>query len=142
MKLEKQLATLQADTYILMLKTHNFHWNVKGELFQSLHILFEIQYNELFLAVDSIAERLRSLGFMAVGQYEEFQKLSNIKDSKEAKYKEMLKELVKSNEEVVKTATILVKIAQDENDEATADLAIARIQVHQKNIWMLRSHLE
>lgn len=91
MKLEKSLAKLQADTYILMLKTHNFHWNVKGELFQSLHVLFEQQYNELFLAVDTVAERLRSLDFKARGQYQEFQKLSKIKDSYETNYKKCLK---------------------------------------------------
>ena len=142
MKTVKQLQRLQADTYILMLKTHNFHWNVTGPYFQQLHLLFESQYNELFQAVDVVAERLRALDAEAIGQYAEFQKLSKIKDSKESKFKKMIEELVESNEAVVKTAHALVAQAQKDGDEATADLATERVSVHQKNIWMLKSHLK
>jgi starvation-inducible DNA-binding protein len=142
MKLIKQLKTLQADSYILMLKTHSFHWNVTGANFQSLHTLFETMYNELFLAVDTIAERIRALDSLAVGSYSEFQKLSKIKDSSETKSKKMIKELIDSNELLIKTAQELVKLAQKEGDEASADLAIERITIHQKNIWMLKAHLK
>lgn len=135
------LQRLQADTYILMLKTHNFHWNVSGPFFQSLHTLFENQYNELFLAVDEIAERIKSLEGKALGRYKDFQKLSSIEDSKEEVYQGMIKDLIHSNNEVVKTAKGLLKIAQGK-DEASADLAIKRIQIHEKNLWMLRSHLK
>lgn len=138
----KKLQQLQADTYILMLKTHNFHWNVTGPLFQSLHTLFEGQYNELFLAVDTIAERIRSLDEKALGSYQQFQEVSKIKDSQETKYKLMIKELIDSNQLAVLTAQEVVELAQKEKDEATADLAIERIAVHQKNIWMLKVHLE
>ncbi len=138
----KKLQQLQADTYILMLKTHNFHWNVTGPLFQSLHTLFEGQYNELFLAVDTIAERIRSLDEKALGSYKQFQEVSKIKDSQETKYKLMIKELIDSNQLAVSTAQEVVELAQKEKDEATADLAIERIAVHQKNIWMLKVHLE
>ncbi len=142
MKTVKQLQHLQSDTYILMLKTHNFHWNVRGPFFSQLHLLFEGQYTELFQAVDLIAERLRSLDAEALGQYESFQKMSKIKDSRELEYKAMIKELIQSNEEVVKTAQGLIKTAEKEDDEATADLAIERVTLHQKNIWMLKALLE
>lgn len=142
MKKHKLLQNLLADSYILMLKTHNFHWNVSGPLFQSLHSLFEIQYNDLFLAVDLIAERMRSNDIIVDANYSNFQKLSKIKDSSELKYKKMIKELIESNKAVVETAKKLVTEAQKEKDEATADLAIERINVHEKNIWMLKSHLK
>lgn len=140
-KIILNLQRLQADTYILMLKTHNFHWNVSGPFFQSLHTLFEIQYNELFLAVDEIAERIKSLDGIALGRYKDFQKLSAIEDSKELAYQGMIKDLIHSNNEVVKTAKTLLKVAQGK-DEASADLAIKRIQIHEKNLWMLKSHLK
>ena len=141
-KMVEQLQRLEADTYILMLKTHNFHWNVEGPYFQQLHLLFEGQYTELFAAVDEVAERLRAVNEKALGRYKDFQDRSKIKDSAETEYKKMIKELVESNESVVKTAQDLVKLAQKAGDEATADLAIKRIQAHQKNVWMLKSHLK
>lgn len=137
----KQLQTVQADTYLLLIKTHNFHWNVKGPNFHSLHLLFEGQYNELFLAVDTIAERLKSLEEKALGSPEEFLSVSSIKGSKESDWKKMLKELVEDNKLIVKDLKKLVKEAQGK-DDATTDLAIERIQIHEKNIWMLQSHLE
>lgn len=135
------MQTLLADSYILMLKTHNFHWNVKGPNFQQLHVLFEGQYTELFAAVDVIAERIRSQDFIVEGQYSAFIEKSKISDSSELKADKMIKELIESNFQVVKTAKELVKIAQKHDDEATADLAIERISVHEKNIWMLKSSL-
>jgi starvation-inducible DNA-binding protein len=141
MNKNKLLQQLLADSYILMLKTHNFHWNVTGPLFQSLHSLFEIQYNDLFLAVDLIAERMRSNDTIVNAKYSHFQKISKIKDSSETKYKKMIKELIESNKILVETAKKLITAAQEEKDEATADLAIERINVHEKNMWMLKSHL-
>lgn len=142
MKHIKILQKTQAETYLLLIKTHNFHWNVKGPLFQSLHTLFEAQYNELFLAVDVLAERLKALNQRALGSAEEFLKISSISGSSEEKWKKMIKELVKDHQQIVKDYNVLIKLSQKSNDESTADLAIERIEVHQKHIWMLESHLK
>lgn len=138
------LSHLLADSYTLYLKTHKFHWNVTGPMFQTLHLLFETQYNELALAVDLIAERIRALGHFAPGSYAEFSKLSSIQESAGdvPRAKEMIRELVDGQEAVVRTARKIFPAAERGNDDATADLITQRIQLHEKSAWMLRSLLE
>ncbi len=137
------LSTLLADTYTLLLKTHNYHWNVTGPMFQTLHTLFETQYNELFTAVDLVAERIRSLGYPAPGSYAQFAKLTSIKEAVGVpRAKEMIQELLRDNEAVAKTARGLFPKAAEGHDEATLDLLTGRLDVHEKAAWMLRSHLE
>lgn len=137
------LSRLLADTYTLYLKTHNFHWNVTGRMFQTLHLMFETQYTELALAVDVIAERIRSLGFPAPGTYKQYVQLSSIKEEEGVpKAEEMIKLLVEGQESVVRTARSLYVAVENANDEATADLLTQRIQLHEKTAWMLRSLLE
>lgn len=137
------LSHLLADTYTLYLKTHNFHWNVTGPMFQTLHLMFETQYTELALAVDVLAERIRSLGFPAPGTYKQYIKLSSIKESEEIpEAKEMIRQLLEAQEAVVRTARSIFPAADKANDEATADLLTQRIQIHEKTAWMLRSLLE
>ncbi|BAU15447.1 hypothetical protein LEP3755_60050 [Leptolyngbya sp. NIES-3755] len=137
------LSRLLADTYTLYLKTHNFHWNVTGPMFQTLHLMFETQYTELALAVDSIAERIRALGYPAPGTYSEYAKLSSIDETPGVpKADEMIKLLVQGQEAVVRTARSLFPLVDEANDEPTADLLTQRMQVHEKTAWMLRSLLE
>jgi starvation-inducible DNA-binding protein len=137
------LSRLLADTYTLYLKTHNFHWNVTGPMFQTLHLMFETQYTELALAVDLVAERIRSLGFPAPGTYKQYAALSSIKEEEGIpKAQEMIKLLVEGQEAVVRTARSLFPIVEAAHDEATADLLTQRIQLHEKTAWMLRSLLE
>ena len=137
------LSRVLADTYTLYLKTHNFHWNVTGPMFQTLHLMFEQQYNELALAVDGIAERIRALGFPAPGTYSEFSKLSSISETEGVpSATEMIKLLVEGQETVVRTARSVFPIADKVSDEPTADLLTQRMQVHEKTAWMLRSLLE
>lgn len=137
------LSKLLADTYTLYLKTHNFHWNVTGPMFQTLHLMFEAQYTELALAVDVIAERIRSLGVYAPGTYKQFAALSSIKEEDGIpKAQEMIRLLVEGQEAVVRTARSLYDVVEKANDEATADLLTQRIQLHEKTAWMLRSLLE
>jgi starvation-inducible DNA-binding protein len=137
------LGHLLADTYSLYLKTHNFHWNVTGPMFQTLHLMFETHYNELWTATDLIAERIRSLGHFAPGTYSEFGKLSSIKETAGVpKAREMIKLLVSGHEAVTRTARSLYPAVQKAGDEATADLLTQRIQLHEKTAWMLRSLLE
>ncbi len=137
------LSKLLADTYTLYLKTHNFHWNVKGPMFQTLHLLFEQQYNELALAVDLIAERIRALDFPAPGTYKEYASLSSIKETEGVpKATEMIQLLVEGQESVVRTARSIFPIVDAAKDEPTADLLTQRMQVHEKSAWMLRSLLE
>ena len=136
------LSRLLADTYTLYLKTHNFHWNVTGPMFQTLHLLFETQYNELALAVDLIAERIRALGVPAPGTYREFAALSSIKEPKGVpSATQMIKELVAGQEAVARTARSVFPLVDKANDEPSADLLTQRMQVHEKNAWMLRSLL-
>jgi starvation-inducible DNA-binding protein len=133
---------LLADSYTLYLKTHNYHWNVTGPMFTTLHTLFETQYTELALAVDEIAERIRALGSLAPGSYTEFARLSSVKEARRVpKATEMIRELAGDCDLVTKSASALVEAAQAAGDEASADLGIRRIQVAEKNAWMLRSHL-
>jgi starvation-inducible DNA-binding protein len=137
------LSRLLADTYTLYLQTHNFHWNVTGPMFQTLHLMFETQYNELALAVDLIAERIRALGFRAPGTYGEFSKLSSIKEvGGVPKAEEMIRMLVDGQETVVRTARSVFPVVDEAHDEPSADLLTQRMQVHEKTAWMLRSLLE
>jgi starvation-inducible DNA-binding protein len=136
------LCRLLADTYTLYLKTHYFHWNVTGPLFNSLHLMFEQQYTELALAVDSIAERIRTLGYTAPGSYSEYAELSSIEETRNVpKAEEMVELLVEGNEAVVRTARSVFPIAEKANDESTADVLTHRMSLHEKNAWMLRSML-
>jgi len=142
-KIASGLSRLLADSYTLYLKTHNFHWNVKGPMFNTLHLMFEAQYNELALAVDLIAERIRALGIQAPGSYREFGKLTAIKESEGTPTaNEMIKQLVEGQETVVRTARSVFPDAEAASDEPTADLLTQRMQVHEKTAWMLRSLLE
>ncbi len=137
------LSRLLADTYTLYLKTHNYHWNVTGPMFQTLHLMFETQYNELALAVDLIAERIRALGFRAPGTYREFGTLATLKeDTDAADAKTMIARLIEGQETVVRTARGVFPSAEKANDQPTADLLTQRMQVHEKTAWMLRSLLE
>ncbi len=137
------LSRLLADTYSLYLKTHNFHWNVTGPMFQTLHLMFETQYTELALGVDLIAERIRALGFPAPGTYTDFVQLSSIPETTGVpKAEEMIRLLVEGQEAVVRTARSLFPAVEKVNDEPTADLLTQRMQLHEKNAWMLRSLLE
>ena len=136
------LAHLLADTYTLYLKTHNYHWNVVGPMFNTLHLMFETQYTELSLAVDLIAERIRALGHPAPGTYREFAELSAIaEDTDRPDATEMLRRLVAGQEQVVKTARSIFPVVDAAHDEPTADLLTQRMQVHEKTAWMLRSML-
>ncbi|HJX17072.1 MAG TPA: Dps family protein [Acidiferrobacterales bacterium] len=137
------LSRLLADSYTLYLKTHNFHWNVTGPMFNTLHLMFETQYNEMALAVDLIAERIRALGYPAPGTYAEFAKLSSIKDAQGVpKAEDMIRELVAGQEAVTRTARAVFPAVEKAGDEPSADLLTQRMQVHEKNAWMLRSLLE
>lgn len=137
------LSHLLADTYTLYLKTHNYHWNVTGPMFQTLHLMFETQYNELALAVDLIAERIRALGAPAPGTYREFAALSSIdEDTDSPNASDMIRRLVAGQETVVRTARSIFPVVDDARDEPTADLLTQRMQVHEKTAWMLRSLLE
>jgi len=142
-KIAERLERMLADTYTLYLKTHNFHWNVTGPMFQTLHLMFMTQYNEIWLAVDVIAERIRALGFPAPGSYKEFAALTEIKDSKGVpSAKEMILQLVDGQETVVRTARGVLPVAEKAGDQPTVDMLSARMQVHEQNAWMLRSLLE
>jgi starvation-inducible DNA-binding protein len=137
------LAKLLADSYTLYLKTHNFHWNVTGPMFTTLHALFMTQYTELALAVDEIAERMRSLGARAPGSYAEFAGLTSVEESREApRAEDMLRQLVDDQAKIVRAARAVLAAAERRGDDATVDLAVRRLDVHEKNAWMLRSHLE
>ncbi len=134
------LSRLLADSYVLFLKTHNYHWNVTGPMFPALHTMFEEQYTELFTAVDDIAERIRSLGEFAPGSFSAFEKLTQIKEEEgQPDAQAMIRNLVLGQEAVVKTAREIIKIADEANDEPTLDLLTQRMQIHEKNAWMLRS---
>ena len=138
------LSRLLADTYTLYLTTHNFHWNVTGPMFNTLHAMFMAQYTELWNAVDPIAERIRSLGFPAPGSYGQFGALASIEDApaKPPKALAMVKILVDGHEAVARTARSVFPLADAASDEPTADLLTRRMQIHEKTAWMLRSLLE
>lgn len=137
------LSRLLADTYTLYLKTHNYHWNVTGMQFNTLHAMFEVQYTELAAAVDEIAERIRALGVPAPGSYAEFSKLASVEEAAGGESaEEMIRQLVVGQETVVRTARSGFPSADSANDEPTADLLTQRMQIHEKNAWMLRSMLD
>jgi len=137
------LSKLLADSYTLYLKTHNFHWNVKGPLFNTLHLMFETQYTELALAVDEIAERIRALGHQAPGSYKQFSELTSItEETTVPKAEDMIAQLVQDQETVVRAARSIFPLASVSGDEPSADLLTQRMQVHEKTAWMLRSMLD
>ena len=138
------LSSLLADTYTLYLTTHNFHWNVTGPMFNSLHAMFMAQYTELWNAVDPIAERIRSLGVAAPGSYAQFASLTSLKDAPATppKAMEMVRILMEGHEAVARTARGIFPLADAANDEPTADLLTQRLTVHEQTAWMLRSTLD
>jgi len=145
-EISSELSRSLADAYTLYLKTHNFHWNVTGHMFNSLHNMFEAQYTEQWAALDEIAERIRALGFNAPGSYKEFMTLTSIEEedglTKTCTWDEMVRQLVQGNEAVCRTHRKVLEIADEANDQPTVDLMTQRLQVHEKNAWMLRSLLE
>ena len=145
-KIADGLSRFLADSFTLYLKTHNFHWNVTGPMFNSLHAMFEVQYTEQWNALDEIAERIRALGFNAPGSYREFVALSSIPEEpglgNSADWQEMVRQLVVGNEAVCRTARKVLDIADDADDAPTEDLLTQRLQTHEKYAWMLRSLLQ
>ena len=142
-KIADGLSRLLADNFALYLKTHNFHWNVKGPMFQTLHVMFEQQYNELWTALDAIAERIRALGFPAPGTTSQLLKLASIPETEGVPdAKEMVRLLVEGHEAVARTARKIFPAVDKASDEPSADLLTQRLQVHEKTAWMLRSLLE
>ena len=142
-KIAGGLSRLLADTYTLYLTTHNFHWNVTGPMFNTLHTMFMTQYTELWNAVDPIAERIRALGFPAPGTYSQFGALSSIEEVQGVPSADrMVRILVKGHEAVAKTARSIYPTAEDADDQPTADLLTQRLDIHEKTAWMLRSILE
>ena len=136
------LSKLLADSYSLYLKTHNYHWNVEGPMFNTLHLMFEQHYTELATAVDEIAERIRALGVKAPGSYTAFGRLTKIDEATgDESAEEMIRQLVIGQETVARTAREAIKAADAASDEPTADLLTQRMQIHEKNAWMLRSML-
>jgi starvation-inducible DNA-binding protein len=137
------LSVLLASSYTLYLKTHNYHWNVTGPMFTTLHTLFETQYTELATAVDEIAERIRTTGAFAPGSYSAFAKLSTVKEETgHPKAEDMIRALTLDQQAVAETARRVIEAAEKAGDQATGDLATRRLEIHEKNAWMLRSHLE
>jgi starvation-inducible DNA-binding protein len=142
-KVAHALSRLLADTYGLYLKTHNFHWNVEGPMFNTLHQMFMVQYTELWTALDEIAERIRSLGYPAPGSYKEFARLTSIEEAEGVpEAMAMVRQLVKGHEAVARTARAAFAPAEKAGDESSADLLTQRLQVHEKTAWMLRSLLK
>lgn len=142
-KIAEGLSCLLADSYTLYLKTHNFHWNVTGPMFSTLHLLFETHYTELALAVDQIAERIRALGVNAPGSYKQFAELTSIEEETGTPSAEdMIKQLIIGQETVARTARSIFPLVDAANDEPSADLLTHRMQVHEKNAWMLRSLID
>ena len=137
------LSRLLADTYLLYLKTHNFHWNVEGPMFQTLHVMFMDQYTEQWNAIDPIAERIRALGHYAPGTYKQYVKLATVKETDGVpKAEKMVAELIAGQEAVARTARSVLPVADAANDQPTLDLLTQRLDIHEKNAWMLRSLLK
>ena len=137
------LSKLLADTYLLYLKTHNFHWNVEGPMFQTLHLMFMEQYTEAWNAIDPIAERIRALGHYAPGSYRQYIKLASVKETEGVpKAEQMVRDLIAGQETVTRTARSVLPLADDANDQPTLDLLTQRLDIHEKNAWMLRSLLK
>ncbi len=142
-KVAKQLSSVLADSYLLMLKTHYYHWNVRGTLFKSLHDLTEEQYTELFEAIDDVAERIRALGFEAPGTFSVFNKISSVKEAKGGLSDlEMSADLLETHENLILKLRETLNIADEIGDEVTVDMMVARLTVHEKSAWMLRSFIE
>ncbi|HYE50224.1 MAG TPA: Dps family protein [Azospirillaceae bacterium] len=142
-RIAEGLSRLLADTYTLYLKTHNFHWNVTGPMFNTLHAMFMAQYTELSTAVDDIAERIRALGFPAPGSYSQYAQLTSIKEETGTPpAEEMIRQLVEGQQTVARTARAVFPVAEEASDEPTCDLLTQRMQLHEKTAWMLRSLLE
>ena len=145
-KIAQGLSQFLSDAFTLYLKTHNFHWNVTGQMFNTLHTMFEAQYTEQWTALDDIAERIRALGYNAPGSYAEFIKLSSIPEepglSEAADWREMVRQLVVGNEAVCRTARRVLKTADEAGDDPTVDMLTQRLQTHEKYAWMLRSLLQ
>ena len=137
------LSKLLADTYLLYLKTHSFHWNVEGPMFQTLHQMFMDQYTETWNAIDPIAERIRALGHYAPGSYQQYIKLASVKEAAGVpKAEKMVQELISGQETVARTARSVLPVADKANDQPTLDLLTQRLNIHEKNAWMLRSLLK
>jgi starvation-inducible DNA-binding protein len=137
------LSKVLADTYLLYLKTHNFHWNVEGPMFQTLHVMFMEQYTEAWNAIDLVAERIRALGHYAPGTYKQYLKLGSIKETEGVpRAEQMVKLLIEALEAVVRTARSVLPLAERANDQPTLDVLTQRMDVHEKNAWMLRSLLK
>jgi len=142
-RIAEGLGRVLADTYTLYLKTHNFHWNVTGPQFQTLHTLFMTHYTEMNLAVDEVAERIRALGYPAPGSFSQFAALTAIvEETGVPKASDMTRQLVIGNETICRTAREVLKIANDADDQPTVDLLTQRLHIHEKNAWMLRSLLD
>ncbi|HEY0335580.1 MAG TPA: Dps family protein [Stenotrophomonas sp.] len=145
-KIADGLSGYLADAYTLYLKTHNFHWNVTGPMFNSLHTMFETQYTEQWTALDDVAERIRALGYNAPGSYGEFVRLTSIAEepglSDSADWREMVRQLVTGNEAVCRTARKVLSTADNAGDDPSVDLLTQRLQTHEKYAWMLRSLLQ
>ena len=144
-KVSESLMVVLADAFTLYLKTHNFHWNITGPMFNSLHVMFETQYNEQWLALDEIAERIRALGYNVPASYGDFGKMTSIKDDVKVEHtdwREMVKQLTLGNEAVCRTARKSLEIADKAGDDPSVDMLTQRLQVHEKNAWMLRSLLQ
>jgi starvation-inducible DNA-binding protein len=145
-KIADGLSGFLADSFTLYLKTHNFHWNVTGPMFNALHLMFEAQYTEQWTALDGIAERIRALGLNAPGSYAQFIKLSSIREEPGApdapEWREMVRQLVLGNEAVCRTARAVLSTADDAGDDPTVDMLTQRLAIHEKYAWMLRSLLE
>lgn len=142
-RIAEGLSGVLADTYMVYLKTHNYHWNVTGEHFHSLHEQFEEQYTELAEAIDEIAERIRAIGFRAPGSFREFHEITAIEeDTDQPEALEMVRRLAVDNETILRTARGVLPVCNEAGDEATIDLITQRLHVHSKTAWMLRSHLQ
>lgn len=142
-RIAEGLSRLLADTYLLYLKTHNFHWNVEGPMFQTLHTMFMDQYTEAWNAIDPIAERIRALGHYAPGTYKDFVRLASIRETDGVpKAEKMIKDLIDGQESVARTARSVLPVADAANDQPTLDLLTQRLDIHEKNAWMLRSLLK
>lgn len=137
------LSRVLADTFALYLKTHSFHWNVTGPMFNTLHVMFMQQYTELWTALDELAERIRALGYPAPGSFSQFAKLTSIaEETSVPRAEDMIRQLVAGHETVARTARSVFPTAEEANDQPTADLLTQRLQIHEKTAWMLRSLLE
>ena len=144
-KISESLMVVLADAFTLYLKTHNFHWNITGPMFNSLHVMFETQYNEQWMALDEIAERIRALGYNVPASYGEFGKLTTIKEDVKVEHtdwREMVRQLTLGNEALCRTARKGLEIADKAGDDPSVDMLTQRLQVHEKNAWMLRALLQ